>query len=508
MNFVKTMWSKYNLTAFLYIFVNVLSAQDNSILWEQTYDAGYFEYTESVIEDSDSCLLICGNSYNTATYDENILLIKTDNLGSLLWQKIYGGERSDVARSVFQPDDSCYLVIGNTNSFKNSIDDHDIFILKLTLEGDTLWTKSVGTDSTSEKAFSSIITSDDNILVVGMEYSISDFIQKMLLIKMDQNGNVIWKKTYGGGIAETGQCVIETANGFLIAGETSSFGTGTPFYTNIYLVKTDSNGDSLWTRFYGHTWFDYSRSIIKTGDNNYIVAGWFATNGSEVSDFYALKIEANGDTAWTKLYGGIGYDYCYNIVKTGENEFLLIGNTNSIGAGSYDMFLVSINADGDTIYTKTIGTSIYESAKGALKTSDGNYLIYGTRKPHSVSNSSDILLVKIDLNIFSNITEPKNSFSSDFILRQNYPNPFNNSTIFEIAVSEKGALQLQIFDITGKEVYEKNIGNVIPAVHKIQWNGLSNSGTQIASGVYFYRYIFTGKNGLRNIQTRKMMLLR
>ena len=139
----------------------------------------------------------------------------------------------------------------------------------------------------------------------------------------------------------------------------------------------------------------------------------------------------------------------------------------------------------------------------------GTTYYFRVKAKNSINDTSDLSLrIKATtLGLQTSIWENRSDYLSEFNLLQNYPNPFNHSTIFEIAVPEKGNLQLQIFDITGKKVFEQNIGDISPAVHKIQWNGFANSGTQVAGGIYFYRFIFEEIGGKKNIQTRKMMLL-
>ena len=494
---------KYYFFTILFLFLQNLSAQSLQVIWEKTYDAGDFEYPATVIPSRDTSLLICGNKINTADGNSDILLIKTDSFGNILWQSLYGGSRDDISVSVFENSDKTYLVIGSTNSFSHMTFDYDIYLLKLSANGDTLWTKTVENDSTYERAYSSIITADNNILVVGTVQSFSDGIQNMLVIKMNKNGNIIWEKTFGGDVSEIGESVLETIdNGFLITGETTSFGISTPFYTNVYLVRTDANGDSLWTRYYGNTWYDYSRSIIAVDDNSYIVSGWYATNGAEVSDFYTLRIQDNGDTTWTYLYGGGGYEYSFDIIKTGNNEFILIGNTNSSGAGSYDIYLVNIDSSGDTLWTKTFGSAIYENAKGALKTDDGHYIIYGDRKPHSHSNVSDILLAKINLNGTSDIGETNNSLPSGFILEQNYPNPFNPSTIIKYSIPVSAFTQIKVYDMLGMEITTLLNEYMQAGNYEMEFNAEFFAGI-LPNGIYFYR-IIAGEYS----DTKKMILLK
>ena len=493
---------KYYLIALFFIVLKNISAQNLQVIWEKTYDAGEFESPSKVITTNDTSMLVCGNKISEQNGFSDILLIKTDTSGNVLWQKTYGGDKDDRAVSIYQTNDNSYLIVGYTNSFKNDENDYDIYLLKLTKDGDTLWTKSVGTDSTLEYAYSSILTSDNNILVVGLKTSIMYINTDILLIKMDLNGNVIWEKTYGGEGAEIGEYALETDDkGFLITGETSSYGPAIPFFTNIYLVRTDANGDSLWTRYYGNVWYDYSRSIVKTNDNSYIVSGSYATNGEEVSDFSVLKVQDNGDTAWTRLYGADGNEYCYGSINTEDNGSILIGTTNSAvlgSVGSYDIYLVNINTNGDTIWTQTVGTSEYESAKGMVKTSDGNYIIYGSRKPFAISNASDILLVKVNLNGISGITEYINSSQPDFKLEQNYPNPFNPVTKIRYSIPKSNLVTLKVYDVLGKEVSTLVDQYLLAGEYEVKFDA-----SNLPSGVYIYK-LSSGNY----IKAKKLILLK
>ena len=492
---------KYYLIIQFFILPGNIWGQGLQVLWEKTYDAGQFEYPTDVISD-DTCLLICSNTINLQNYRSDILLTKTDNSGNVLWHNTYGGEGDDAAVSAYLTNDNSYLIVGYTNSSKNDISDYDIYLLKITTNGDTIWTKTIGTDSTFERAYSSTRTSDNCILLVGSKTSLVSANTDILLIKIDLDGNVIWEKEYGGDGADNGEYALETDDkGFIITGETNSFGPAIPFFTNIYLIRTDANGDSLWTRCYGNIWYDYSKAITKTNDNCYIVSGSYITNGTGASDIYALKVQDNGDTTWTRFYGDEEQEYSFNILKTENNSFTIVGTTNSLeegSVGSYDIYLVNIDTNGDTIWTKTIGTSIYEDARGMLRTSDGNYIIYGERKVYSQSSLSDILLVKINLNNINDITEYNNSLQPNFNLEQNYPNPFNSLTRIRYSITESSLVKLKVYDVLGKEVSILVDHFQSPSVYEVKFDA-----SNLPSGVYIYK-LSSGNY----IKAKKLILLK
>lgn len=244
-------------------------------------------------------------------------------------------------------------------------------------------------------------------------------------------------------------------------------------------------------------------NYLDSGGRVYMEGGdtWYYDTQTLVHPYFEINPIADGGADLFHVAGDTGTVYSQMYFDyAGENSFMdqiepTVNSTRILYNADY---ITGVGVAYDAGTYKTIGTSF-----------EFGGLVDG-QDPSSKSE----LLKKI-LNFFDVIivtgTDPEeitNLIPEKFIVHQNYPNPFNNSTVFEIAVPEAGRLTLQIFDITGRSVFEKKIDNVTPAVHKVHWNGLSNIGTQVASGIYFYRTILKISNGQKNIQTRKMMLLR
>ncbi len=228
---------------------------------------------------------------------------------------------------------------------------------------------------------------------------------------------------------------------------------------------------------------------------------WFFDMQTPVHPYFEITPVSDGGTDLFHVAGDTGTVYNNMFFDyAGENNWMdqIIPTPNSTRILYNADINTGIGVANDAGTYKTIGTSF-----------EFGGLVDG-QNPNVKSELMRRFLDYFDVSILTEINpDEKNDLIPDkFIVHQNYPNPFNNSTIFEVAIPEKGELKLQIFDITGKKVFEKNVGDVTPAVQKIIWNGLSKSGTQIASSVYFYRFIFEGIDGEKNIQTRKMMLLR
>lgn len=200
-----------------------------------------------------------------------------------------------------------------------------------------------------------------------------------------------FERTYGGTDSDKGYGVEQTLDqGYIIVGSTWSFGAG---QEDIYVIKTDSLGDTLWTKTYGGTNWDRGHSVQQTQDGGYIIAGWSQSFGNGLPDFYLIKTDASGDTAWTRTYGGTGGDDGQCVRQTSDGGYILAGRTNSYGAGDFDVYLVKTDASGDTMWTKTFGSTYIDWSICVQQTSDEGYVVVGMNGSFP---GGDVYLIKTD----------------------------------------------------------------------------------------------------------------
>ena len=217
----------------------------------------------------------------------------------------------------------------------------------------------------------------------------------ILLIKADANGNIIWSKTYGGTNYEDAYFVQQTSDGgYIVAGVTNSFGAGGH---DIFLIKTDASGNLQWAKTYGGTNYDYAYSVQQTSDGGYIVAGLTTSFGASGYDIFLIKTDGNGNIIWAKTYMGIYEDGAYYVQQTSDGGYILTGYTSSFGAGDYGIFLIKTDANGNIIWTKTYGGTGDEQAYSVKQTSDGGYIVAGRTRSFG-AGSWDVFLVKTDAN--------------------------------------------------------------------------------------------------------------
>jgi hypothetical protein len=202
---------------------------------------------------------------------------------------------------------------------------------------------------------------------------------------------LLWQKTYGGRGDEAAYSVVQTTDGgYILAGSTTQSGIETA--EDLYLVKTDANGVPQWNKTYPRPGCQIGYQIIRTTDGGYAVAGY--TDSGAGSDMWLCKVDGVGNMQWNKVYGGSGQDVACSLVQSSDGGYVLAGYTNSSGAGSYDVYAVKTDSNGNIQWNKTFGGAFDERGYSIALAADGGYAIVG----ESIVNSDgvrDTFLVKI-----------------------------------------------------------------------------------------------------------------
>ena len=186
-----------------------------------------------------------------------------------------------------------------------------------------------------------------------------------------------WSKTYGGANAEGWDnlypVVLQTSDGgFLITGSTTSYGAGS---NDAYLVKTDANGEMQWQKTYGGPLNESAFVVCKTSNGGYALMCTTNSYGAGGNDFWLLKTDANGNLQWNKTYGGTSVDNGYQVSQTADGGYALFGETNSFGAGGYDLWVIKTDAAGNMQWNRTYGAAGNDMASSLILAADGGYAV-------------------------------------------------------------------------------------------------------------------------------------
>jgi uncharacterized delta-60 repeat protein len=345
----------------------------------------------SIIQSSDGGYVVAGD---TASFGEgwDIYVVKLDSGGNVQWAKTIGGSRNDFASSIIQSSDGGYVVAGKTASFGAGV--YDFYVVKLDSAGNVIWTKTIG-GSDFDEASSIIQSSDGGYVVAGRTQSFGAGWDDFYVVKLDSSGNVIWTKTIGGSSIDRAHSIIQSSDGgYVVAGETWSFEA---VNADFYVVKLDSSGNVLWTKTIGGSGFDVAGSIIQSSDGGYVVAGETSSFGAGDVDIYVVKLDSAGNVQWTKTIGGSGNDFARSIIQSSDGGYVVAGRTRSFGAGYDDIYVVKLDSSGNVMWTKTIGGSKWDEANSIIRSSDGGYVVAGYTASFGAGND-DFYVVKMDAN--------------------------------------------------------------------------------------------------------------
>ena len=361
------------------------------VTWQKTYGGSSADYPYSIQQTGDGGYIVAGQSQSFSAGDSDILLIKLDNAGNISWQKTYGGSSEDYPIFVQQTTDEGYIVAGSTNSF--GAGNYDIWLLKLNSTGDVTWQKTYGGSSYDDWPYWIQQTADGGYIVAGSTYS-SDAVREAWLLKLDPAGDVTWQKTYGGSLYDYFFLIQQTTDeGYIVAGSTNSFGAGN---YDIWLLKLNSGGDVTWQKTYGGTESDHAYSVQQTTDGGYIVAGNTTSFGAGGYDAWILKLNSNGNVDWQKTYGGSQADGFNSIHQTTDGGYIVAGNTTSFGDGKQDIWLLKLDGTG------SIGSCPFERISSAVVT-DTNATIVNTNAITGTTSITSVntAIVVIDANATS-----------------------------------------------------------------------------------------------------------
>jgi len=470
------------LSLLAFLFYNFSLAQAPAITWQktlggstddtgmncrQTRDGGYIVVGQSNSNDHD----VSGNHGHSDYW-----VVKSDALGNIKWQHSYGGSGYEFAMDVVQTNDNGYVVVGTTSSNDGQVSGNhganDFWVIKIDSVGTLLWQKCYG--GSSEDFPNQIIQTRDNcFLIAGGVFSNNGDVMgshgnyDYWLIKIDSTGSLLWQKTYGGSMYDMCYSVFQTNDGgYVTIGETNS--TDGDLIGNVvsngWLLKIDSVGNKEWGKLLSTTTGDRETGqyVEQTSDMGFIIAATKFTVSPYV-DYHVIKLDKNANLQWEKTLGSSADDFPFFIHQTADRGYCIGGYTrgndqdiNGKNHGSDDYWLVKLDSSGNFLWQKTLGGSNSEIAKALDVTDDGGYIVMG----YTASNDGDVTgnhggvdfwLVKLGPDP-SNVMDIKNNIFAV------YPNPTSSSLQFPYKF-----MNIAIYNNEGKKVsecYDADILNI------------------------------------------------
>jgi len=372
-------------------------------------------------------LFACGKSDNPVVDPTDDIIVDpvdddpnpTGFLGEVDFIKTYGGSDEDVAIAVVQSNDGNYLVLGSTKSVDGDLtgrpdQGNDYWLLKIDPNGAKIWSKTYG-GSEDDVASSLVKTNDGGYIISGYSRSSDGDIsenagfQDFWLVKTDSSGNIQWEKTHGFPGSDQAFKIFETSEGNFFATGFFDVGAcgvdlcdGNDFQGNIdanraaqhgvgefWGILMDASGNKIWRRYFGGSLNDRAYDALQTNDGGFLLAGQSESFDFDITDdkgsydFWLVRLDANGNKLWTKSFGGSEIDQGYAVTKTPDGNYIMVGDTRSIDQdvssshGGGDAWAIKFNDSGNKIWEKTYGGSAFDSARSIKPLANGGYLISG-----------------------------------------------------------------------------------------------------------------------------------
>jgi hypothetical protein len=320
----------------------------------------------------------------------NILLTKTDSLGNEIWSREWGGSEDDGPGAVRTTPDGGYVIAGKTHSF--GVGSSDVCVIKVNGEGDIVWAKTYG-GTGSDFAHCVQVTTDSGFVVTGTLTSFGPGGEDVCLIKLDSNGHILWTRVHGGANIDIGRFVSQTSDGgYILVGTTQSFGAGNH---DIYIIKTDAGGNVVWSRTCGGVDLEDVQYAQELAEGGYIVAGETRSFGAGGTDMFVITTDENGDVVWARTYGGTEEDDAASAQQTTDGGFIIAGKTHYSVGVNREAYLIRTDSDGNISWGRVLSINNQTGyAHCVQQTDDRGYIVVGETNP-SVS-TANLTIMKLD----------------------------------------------------------------------------------------------------------------
>ncbi len=314
--------------------------ENGGLQWIRTYGGTMWDEGKSIEETDDGGFIIAGYTNSFTIGDHDVYLVRTDDFGVEKWEKTYGGIYHDYGYNVEQTGDGGFVIAGSRcmTLFGN----YDVWLIKTDESGNEEWNKTYGRAG-GDHGYEVQPTVDGGYIIVGWTASIGAGGDDVWLIKTDAMGSMEWNQTYGGIYDDKGYSVMQTdGGGYIIAGMRDE---GSEDGSDVWLIKVDNEGEVIWERMFDGGEYDGGSSLRLTKDGGYVIAGYFGRD-FDTYDLCVIKTDGDGNEQWSQTIGGELNDWGNSIRQTVDSGYIIAGMTESYGAGNYDVWLVRLDADG------------------------------------------------------------------------------------------------------------------------------------------------------------------
>ena len=507
-----------------------LNGQQHEIVFQQCYGGSLTEAPFDLISFVGGTYVLAGTHSDNGDVlynhgDGDIWLYKISLDGTIMWQNTYGGSATEMPRQFFKTGDSGFLIFGNTESSDGDVSGlhggGDFWLVRTDSLGNLLWQKCLG-GSNNDRPEQMIPAHDGGYIGIGSTCSDDGDISHLYgawdawVVRVSEEGTLLWEKTYGGSGQDYGSSITATADGGYMLGATISSTTG---YVNCELtglndicdaslIKIDSLGEIEWQQCYGGSDYDALIQIKQTTEGGYVfmattrstdgdVSGFHGPGGDgNKSDLWVVKLDASGTIAWQRCLGGYENEQPGFLALHPDGGYLIGGNSNSTEGdincnaslpGTYTGWLVKLDASGEIAWQRCLGSQVNNTFRTIEIIETEHYLIGATTRANGgdvdcdLKGQTDIWLVEL-MDTLTGIQATVPATTPAITAR---PNPAKHwvSITYELPIGMSQVV-LEVADATGRLLGSEKLNN--------------NKGQSlwdirgISAGVYYYKLTGNG----------------
>jgi len=427
---------------FLILSLNYSVSKAQSITFEKTFGGVLNERVYAVKQTTDGGMIITGWTQSYGDPMGDVYLLKTDKNGDKEWLKIIGGEKDDGGTDIVRTMDGGYIIAGHTVSY--GAGECDVFMVKTDASGETEWTKTYG-EARDEAAHSIAVTSDGGYIMTGYKVA-ENGIEDLYLIRTDSKGETLWERTFGGDAQDVGEHVLQTADGgFLVFGHTGTVGV---IPNDMYLIKTNENGDMVWEKRIGNPALDekafYAVPLVRAG--GFAIVGYGQNPKRGDYDVLVLRMDQGGNILWKKYFGSGEDEFGYAIQ---ENLDCLVISGFANRSENQDVMLLKVHQDGKLMWMNYYGGDDIERTQSICITPEDDIVSAGYTGSYG-EGGTDVYLLKTNSDgEISTYISPHVEEESQL---QVFPNPFISHINFQLGNEPDNSVR--IYDMMGKIVYQ------------------------------------------------------
>ncbi len=410
------------------------------------------------------------------SWNDDLMLMRTNDQGDSIWTKIYGSTGDDCGFAVKQTEDGGFVAVG-----LRATQNGDIWILKTDADGDTLWTKTYG-GTQDDIGFCVLQTDDGGYVVYGQTESLGG-IYGTWLLRTDSLGDTLWTRVYEDFAAGPGVSFHQTDDGGYVFA-TSKLNS---IAYEAYLLKTDSIGNPAWTRRYSGLGSEAFCSLTPTADGGYVAAGYTGQIGSLIQDAWILKANSAGDSLWAFVYGGPGHEEFRSVKQTTDGGYIVGGAKSLFPFAQSFVWLMKLGAGGDSAWARIWSGGDAAECSAVDLCDDGGYILAGSAFLFETYDDAWLLKTEPDIGIDENAGSTIHNTVYDLSVS---PNPFSHRADIRYQITDnrttEGSIDvdIRIYDASGRQVRRFEQVSIIGRQSSVLWDGTDEAHRRLGSGVY------------------------